>query len=352
MSSCRKHTLLQQHPASLYTPNPHIIQLETWLTLVRWREPKEQIISRELWDSWSVWLRVKTAVIVRTPAGLQGLVLGRVTRAPKRLQLWRYATELCAPHQTTTSHLWYSVNKTEKVARIQSRNIHSWRHRLFFSNLVWMATIMQPCAFPPLSMNILELKPSAWWEKTWTRQRLRADVGARSNFKSKHLIAFGSGMRGKLFSFHVSGARPWCQCTPAVNQGLIYAWQQLWMLNEDPLQVHAHTHLHTAIHTPGLLSAPPVTLIRVWGNLAPEEIRFLSSLDATRRQTTPHSGAFKVTAQCWTWTDQQIPLYFWMESFIPAAVNSVCVTATMWFGTPTYWFHQRILISWQITFNS
>lgn len=259
----------------------------------------------------------------------------------------------CALHIRLQLHSCGTVwTKLKKLARIQSRNIHSWRHRLFFSNLVWIATIMQPCPFPPLSMNILELKPSAWLEKTWTRQRLRADVGARSNFKSKHLIAFGSGMRGKLFSFHVSGARPWCQCTPAVNQGLIYAWQQLWMLNEDPLHVHAHTHLHTAIHTPGQLSAPPVTLIRVWGNLAPEEIRFLSSLDATRRQTTPHSGVFKVTAQCWTWTDQRIPLYFWMESFTPAAVNSVCVTATMWFWTPTYWFHQRILISGQITFNS
>lgn len=81
------------------------------------REPKEQIISRELWDSWSVCLRVKTAVIVRRPAGLQGLVLGRVTRAPKRLQLWRDATELCAAHQTITSHLWYSMNKTEKSSK-------------------------------------------------------------------------------------------------------------------------------------------------------------------------------------------------------------------------------------------
>lgn len=43
-----------QNPSSLYTVNPHIIQLQTWLTLLCRRGAKDQIISRELWDSLSV----------------------------------------------------------------------------------------------------------------------------------------------------------------------------------------------------------------------------------------------------------------------------------------------------------
>lgn len=151
---------------------------------------------------------------------------------------------------------------------------------------------MQPCPFPPLSMNILELKPSAWWEKTWTRQRLRADVGARSNFKSKHLIAYGSGMRGKLFSFHVSGARPWCQCTPAVNQGLIYAWQQLWMLNEDPLQVHAHTHTYTQQHT---LLAYCQRLLWLWSE---SEVTWLQKGSGFFPILTLQGGKQHLTVEC------------------------------------------------------
>lgn len=122
---------MREHPASLYTANPHTILLDIWLTLVCRREPKEQIISRELWDSWSVWLRVKTAVIVRRLAGLQGLVLGRLIGAPKRLQLWRDATEF-PPQHATASHPWQSMNKIEKRSKDSIKNHSQLRALIIF----------------------------------------------------------------------------------------------------------------------------------------------------------------------------------------------------------------------------
>lgn len=172
-------------------------------------------------------------------ASRPGGISVRKSKTPKSLQLWQDATELCNPHQTQTSHLWDSMDTRKEVKK---HHFLTLKALMICFRTGRTATIVQPCPFPPLSLNTIEWKPSAWPEKTWTMQHLRADVGARSNFKSKHLIVFGSRMRGKaFFPFHISGARLWCQCTPAVNQGLIYAWQQLWMLNEDPLHVHAHT---------------------------------------------------------------------------------------------------------------
>lgn len=72
-----------------------------------------------------VWFGVKAAVIVRRPAGFEGLVVRTVIEALKRLQLWQDATEIKkewkgmdALNQTTTAHSQYSL----KVRKYQEFN--------------------------------------------------------------------------------------------------------------------------------------------------------------------------------------------------------------------------------------
>lgn len=149
-----------------------------------------------------------------------------------------------------------------------------------------------------------------------------------------------------FFSFHVSGARPWCQCTPAVNQGLIYAWQQLWMLNEDPLHVHAH--IYTQQHT---LLAYCQRLFWLWSE---SEVTWLQTRSSFFPLLTLQGGKQHLTAQRSRLQHNAEPEQTknpmrlqdkeesgWMESFIPAAVNGVYVTVAMWVGTPIHWFHHR-----------
>lgn len=90
-----------------------------------------------------VWFGVKAAVIVRRPAGLEGLVVRTVIEAPKRLQLWQDATEIerewkgmDALNQTTTAHSRCSL----KVGKYQefNKNIKYSELNILinFSNLV------------------------------------------------------------------------------------------------------------------------------------------------------------------------------------------------------------------------